>query len=149
VSKGDSKLKNGQVVTKKLVREVNADLKKKSKKTADVRDTEAATSEPILLGITQASLTTDSFFSAASFQETTKVLTDAAIEGKVDHLLGLKENVIIGHLIPAGTGNRKFRELIVSPMEAAVPEAEEVLEPLAEAEEAEGKKRKKKTRIVA
>ncbi len=112
-SKGDSKLKNGQLVPRKLIRELNADLKKKSKKVVEVRDAEPATSEPILLGITQASLTTDSFISAASFQETTKVLTDAAIEGKIDHLLGLKENVIMGHLIPAGTGQKKFRDIIV------------------------------------
>ena len=68
----------------------------------------------MLLGITQTSLTTESFISAASFQETTKVLTDAAIRGKVDHLLGLKENVIIGQLIPAGTGLRKYKEIIVT-----------------------------------
>jgi DNA-directed RNA polymerase subunit beta' len=114
-SKGDSKLKNGAVVLKKAVREMNSDLKKKSKKVIEARDTEPATFEPILLGITQASLTTDSFISAASFQETTKVLTDAAIEGKVDYLLGLKENVIMGHLIPAGTGQKKFRNVVVSP----------------------------------
>ncbi len=112
-SKGDSKFKNGQLIQKKEVREVNIDLKKRSKKVAEVRDAEPATSEPILLGITQASLTTDSWFSAASFQETTKVLTDAAIEGKVDPLLGLKENVIMGHLIPAGTGQKKWKNLMV------------------------------------
>jgi DNA-directed RNA polymerase subunit beta' len=116
-NKGDSKLKNGQVVAKKKVREANTDLRKKTKKVAEFRDTEAATAEPILLGITQAALSTDSFISAASFQETTKVLTDAAIEGKVDYLLGLKENVIMGHLIPAGTGLKKFRNIIVMPKE--------------------------------
>lgn len=150
VNKGDSKLKNGQVVTKKLVREINTDLKKKGKKPVEVRDAEPATSEPILLGITQASLTTDSFISAASFQETTKVLTDAAIEGKVDYLLGLKENVIMGHLIPAGTGQRRFRDLIVIPKEVPLapvePEMKE--EGIAVGEEEE-KKKKKKTRIVA
>ncbi|HEY5614981.1 MAG TPA: DNA-directed RNA polymerase subunit beta', partial [Bacteroidota bacterium] len=119
VSKGDSKLKNGQVTTKKSVREINADLRKKTKKVAEVEDADSATFEPILLGITQASLTTDSFISAASFQETTKVLTDAAIEGKVDYLLGLKENVIMGHLIPAGTGQKKFRNVIVSSTESS------------------------------
>ena len=71
---------------------------------------EAATSEPLLLGITRASLSTESFISAASFQETTKVLTEAAISGKVDYLLGLKENVIIGHLIPAGTGIERYKK---------------------------------------
>jgi DNA-directed RNA polymerase subunit beta' len=116
-NKGDSKLKNGQLVSKKKVREFNTELRKKTKKVAEFRDAEPATSEPILLGITQASLSTDSFISAASFQETTKVLTDAAIEGKVDHLLGLKENVIMGHLIPAGTGIKKFRNIIVIPKE--------------------------------
>jgi DNA-directed RNA polymerase subunit beta' len=70
----------------------------------------------VLLGITTAALTTDSFISAASFQETTKVLTDAAIEGKVDNLLGLKENVIMGHLIPAGTGLKHFRDIIPEPI---------------------------------
>jgi DNA-directed RNA polymerase subunit beta' len=85
VSKGDSKFKNGQSISKKQVREINIDLKKKNKKVIEYRDALPATSDPILLGITQASLTTESFISAASFQETTKVLTDAAIEGKVDN----------------------------------------------------------------
>ena len=84
-----------------------------------------ATATPLLLGITRASLSTESFISAASFQETTKVLTEAAICGKVDHLLGLKENVIIGHLIPAGTGTDKYRAIKVRyPEEVAEPEAE-------------------------
>jgi DNA-directed RNA polymerase subunit beta' len=117
--KGDAKLKEGQLISKKKVREANTDLRKKSKKIAEFRDAMPATSEPILLGITQAALSTDSFISAASFQETTKVLTDAAIEGKVDLLLGLKENVIMGHLIPAGTGLKKFRNVIVLPREEA------------------------------
>lgn len=112
--KGDSKLKNNTVVEKKRVKELNAELKKKEKKQIEFRDAEPALSEPVLLGITTASLSTDSFISAASFQETTKVLTDAAIEAKVDHLLGLKENVIMGHLIPAGTGLKKFRDVIVT-----------------------------------
>ena len=76
---------------------------------------EAATYEPLILGITKASLATESFLSAASFQETTKVLTDASIEGKVDHLLGLKENVIIGKLIPAATGLKKYRTIEIGP----------------------------------
>ena len=148
-SKGDSKLKNGTVITKKEVREFNADLKKKEKKVAETRDTEPATSDPILLGITQASLTTDSFISAASFQETTKVLTDAAVEGKVDMLLGLKENVIMGHLIPAGTGQKKFRDLMVVSKE----KSEDVSEPQEEVVEVAGgdgeKKLKRKARSVA
>jgi DNA-directed RNA polymerase subunit beta' len=115
-NKGDSsKVKNGQLLGKKKIREINADLKKRVKKVVEVRDTEPATSEPVLLGITSAALSTDSFISAASFQETTKVLTDAAIEGKVDMLLGLKENVIMGHLIPAGTGLKHFKDMIVAP----------------------------------
>ncbi len=112
--KGDSKLKNYAIVEKKVVKELNAELKKKEKKVIEYRDAETAMSEPILLGITTASLSTDSFISAASFQETTKVLTDAAIEGKVDNLLGLKENVIMGHLIPAGTGLKKFHKVLVT-----------------------------------
>ena len=80
-----------------------------------------ATSEPLLLGITKASLTTQSFISAASFQETTRVLTDAAIRGARDDLLGLKENIIIGHLIPAGTGIYRYSELEVEPPEGFEP----------------------------
>ena len=93
---------------------MNGDLRKKAKKVVEYRDALPATSEPVLLGITTAALSTESFISAASFQETTKVLTDAAIESKVDHLLGLKENVIMGHLIPAGTGLKHFRDVVVS-----------------------------------
>ena len=89
--------------------EVNAELKKEKK--------EQAQTEEIILGITKASLATDSFLSAASFQETTKVLTDAALEGKTDRLLGLKENVIIGKLIPAATGLRRYRRLEIEPTE--------------------------------
>jgi len=120
-SKGDSKIKNGQQISRKKIREANADLRKKGKKIVEVRDGDPATTEPVLLGITQAALSTDSFVSAASFQETTKVLTDAAVEGKVDYLLGLKENVIMGHLIPAGTGLKKFKSLIVMAKEDKVP----------------------------
>lgn len=146
VKKGDSKLKNGQLISKKKMREINADLRKKSKKVVEFRDAEPATSEPVLLGITQAALTTDSFVSAASFQETTKVLTDAAIEGKVDHLLGLKENVIMGHLIPAGTGLKKFRSIIVTSKEepiVAVPTVEPSIE------EEEEKKSRKKEKVTS
>jgi len=112
VNKGDAKLKAGQIVQRKKAREANGELRKKSKKVMEYRDAEPATSEPVLLGITSAALSTDSFISAASFQETTKVLTDAAIEGKVDNLLGLKESVIMGHLIPAGTGLKHFKEIV-------------------------------------
>jgi len=86
---------------------------------------EPATSKPLLLGITRASLSTDSFISAASFQETTKVLTEAAVSGKVDYLLGLKENVIIGHLIPAGTGIDRYKSLRVISDEEPSEEAAE------------------------
>ena len=119
--KGDSKLKDGQLLLKNKVREINADLKKKDKKPIQVRDAEPATFEHILLGITQAALSTESFISAASFQETTKVLANAATEAKVDKLLGLKENVVMGHLIPAGTGLRKYRNILLK-TETAVPE---------------------------
>jgi DNA-directed RNA polymerase subunit beta' len=137
-NKGDSsKVKNGQLIGKKKIREINTDLKKRVKKVVEVRDTEPATSEPVLLGITSAALSTDSFISAASFQETTKVLTDAAIEGKVDMLLGLKENVIMGHLIPAGTGLKHFKDMIVTPPGGPLS-AEELA---AEAEEPAGRVR--------
>jgi len=127
-NKGDSsKVKAGQLLTKKKVKEINVDLKKRSKKTVESREAEPATSEPVLLGITSAALSTDSFISAASFQETTKVLTDAAIEGKVDFLLGLKENVIMGHLIPAGTGLKRFTDMVVAP-----PEGYQAEEPVQE-----------------
>ncbi len=142
LSKGDSKYKNGQIASKKKVREANTELRKRAKKVAEFRDAEPATSEPILLGITSAALSTDSFISAASFQETTKVLTDAAIEGKVDSLLGLKENVIMGHLIPAGTGLKYLRDLMVTP---AGVEAEE---PAPEEEEVAAKKAKKERAVA-
>ncbi len=142
-NKGDSKLKNGQVLSKKKVREVNTEIRKKTKKIGEFRDAEPATAEPILLGITQASLSTDSFISAASFQETTKVLTDAAIEGKVDMLLGLKENVIMGHLIPAGTGLKKFRNIIVTPQEESTPLEIEALTPEEPVEKKKMRKREK------
>ncbi len=111
--RGDSRFKVGQLVLRRKFKETNVELKKKEKKAAGARDAEPATSEPLLLGITQASLTTESFISAASFQETTKVLTDAAVEAKIDNLHGLKENVIMGRLIPAGTGLKGYRDLLV------------------------------------
>ncbi len=111
---GDSqKLKPGQIVTARELRDENSSLKRKDQKIVDVRDAMPAVSRPTLQGITQASLKTESWLSAASFQETTKVLSEAAIRGKADHLAGLKENVIVGHLIPAGTGQRTFNDLIV------------------------------------
>jgi DNA-directed RNA polymerase subunit beta' len=119
--KGESRLKNGQSISKSKFRELNTDLKKKEKKPIITRDAEPATFEHILLGITQAALSTESFISAASFQETTKVLANAAIEAKVDKLTGLKENVVMGHLIPAGTGLKKYRKILLK-SEIAVPE---------------------------
>jgi DNA-directed RNA polymerase subunit beta' len=111
---GDSqKLKPGQIVSTRELRDENSSLKRKDQKIAEVRDAMPAVSRPTLQGITQASLKTESWLSAASFQETTKVLSEAAIRGKADHLAGLKENVIVGHLIPAGTGQRTFNDLIV------------------------------------
>jgi DNA-directed RNA polymerase subunit beta' len=132
VNKHDSKFKFGQVVQKKKVKEMNIELKKKSKEPAEYRDAQPASYEPVLLGITQASLTTESWISAASFQETTKVLTEAAIEAKADTLLGLKENVIIGHLIPAGSGLKKFRNIEVTPKETEPVVAEAELPMVAE-----------------
>ncbi len=115
--KGDSKYRVGQLVERAIVMAKNRDLRRAKKKIAEFRDAAPATSEDVLLGITSAALSTDSFISAASFQETTKVLTDASVEGKLDKLVGLKENVIIGQLIPAGTGLKKFRELILTEKE--------------------------------
>ena len=110
---GDSRFKLNQKVDRVKFEYTNRQLTKAEKKLAEARPAQPATAEPILLGITQAALTTDSFISAASFQETTRVLTDAAIAGKVDYLYGLKENVIVGNLIPAGTGLKKFKQLQV------------------------------------
>jgi DNA-directed RNA polymerase subunit beta' len=111
---GDSqKFKPGQIVTARELRDENSALRRKDQKLAEVRDALSAVSRPTLQGITQASLKTESWLSAASFQETTKVLSEAAIRGKADQLMGLKENVIVGHLIPAGTGQRRFENLIV------------------------------------
>lgn len=112
--KGDSKFKVGQIVMKDKFREVNQDLRKKGKKVAQSRPAEPAIAEPVLLGITQASLTTESWLSAASFQETTRVLSEAAVEAKDDFLYGLKENIILGQLIPAGTGLRHYQDMIVT-----------------------------------
>jgi DNA-directed RNA polymerase subunit beta' len=138
IDKGDSdKVHEGDIMLKKEVRDLNAALKKKSKGVIKTRDTVPASAEPVLLGITQTSLTTDSFISAASFQETTKVLTDAAIKGKVDNLNGLKENVIIGQLIPAGTGLKKYRDILVTHKEKYRKEAEAAVEEIAEEEKVE------------
>ena len=115
VDAGDSTtLKAGQIVSARKLRDENSQLKRADKQLVESRDAVPATSTPLLQGITRASLQTQSFISAASFQETTKVLNEAAISGKEDHLLGLKENVIVGHLIPAGTGVRRFQKVLVA-----------------------------------
>jgi len=115
---GQSKFKVAQLIAKPKLREINSDLTRKSKKLINTRDAEPATFDNILLGITHAALSTESFISAASFQETTKVLTNAATEAKVDNLIGLKENVVMGHLIPAGSGLKKYRNIILTGDEA-------------------------------
>ncbi|RYC50285.1 DNA-directed RNA polymerase subunit beta' [Flagellimonas olearia] len=115
---GDSeRLKPGQIVTARQLRDENSILRREDKTLVTARDAVAATATPILQGITRASLQTKSFISAASFQETTKVLNEAAVSGKVDSLEGLKENVIVGHKIPAGTGMRDYDSIIVGSKE--------------------------------
>jgi len=114
-SAGETELLPGQLVDRVALERENARAKKDNK--------ELATFEPLILGITKASLATESFLSAASFQETTKVLTDASIEGKIDRLLGLKENVIIGKLIPAATGLRRYRQIEIGPTDPVTPGA--------------------------
>ena len=110
---GSEELKEGQMITARRLRDENGSLKRRDLDLVEARDAIPATSVPLLQGITRASLQTRSFVSAASFQETTKVLNEAAVSGKQDQLLGLKENVIVGHLIPAGTGTRDFQEIVV------------------------------------
>jgi DNA-directed RNA polymerase subunit beta' len=124
---GDTELLPGQLVDKIVLEKENTRVKKEKK--------EQATFEPLILGITKASLATESFLSAASFQETTKVLTDASIEGKVDNLLGLKENVIIGKLIPAATGLKRYRGIEIGPSEKVPKETYERAALLAALEE--------------
>ena len=118
IDAGDSEnLQKGQIVTARKLRDENSVLKRRDLRLVQVRDAVPATSTQILQGITRAALQTKSFMSAASFQETTKVLNEAAIRGKVDHLEGMKENVICGHLIPAGTGLREFDKIVVGSKE--------------------------------
>ena len=129
-SAGDSEtLKEGQIISSRDLRDENSILKRTDKQLVLTRDAIPATATPILQGITRASLQTKSFISAASFQETTKVLNEAAVNGKVDTLEGLKENVIVGHRIPAGTGMRKYETIIVgskSELEEMTREKQEV-----------------------
>ena len=113
---GDSEnLKVGQLVSARKLRDENSILKRDDKNLVEARDAKPATASTQLQGITRASLQTKSFISAASFQETTKVLNEAAVNAKNDHLGGLKENVIVGHKIPAGTGIREYDDIIVGP----------------------------------
>lgn len=114
ISAGDSdRVKPGQIISVRMLRDINSQLKRRDLKVVEARDAIPATSAQVLQGITRAALQTASFISAASFQETTKVLNEAAIYAKVDPLEGLKENVICGHLIPVGTGMKEYRGFIV------------------------------------
>jgi DNA-directed RNA polymerase subunit beta' len=118
IDRGDSEVfKEGQIITARKLRDENSQLRRKDKKLVEAREAIPATSSQILQGITRAALQTKSWMSAASFQETTKVLNEAAINGKVDELNGLKENVICGHLIPAGTGLKEYKNLVVGSKE--------------------------------
>ena len=118
---GDSDvLKEGQIITPRQLRDENSVLRREDKNLVEARDSNPATAEQILQGITRASLQTKSFISAASFQETTKVLNEAAVSGKIDYLEGLKENVIVGKRIPAGTGMRQYDNIIVGPMDEMI-----------------------------
>ena len=117
VEAGDSqRFVPGDIITPRELRGENSSLERQGLKTIVVRDAKPATANQILQGITRAALKTNSFISAASFQETTKVLSEAAIRGRVDYLEGLKENVICGHAIPAGTGQKEFQEILVAPI---------------------------------
>jgi len=114
VDPGDSNLKAGDIIDRRKLREINSEMKRRDLRPVQVREVQLAVAEPVLLGITQAALNTDSWVSAASFQETTRVLANAAIAAKRDELRGLKENVIVGKLVPAGTGLRQYRDIIVA-----------------------------------
>ncbi|MFA7401778.1 MAG: DNA-directed RNA polymerase subunit beta', partial [Bacteroidales bacterium] len=115
---GDSvKYQKGQIISVRELRDENSYLKRQDKHQMEVRDAQPATSKQILQGITRASLQTQSWISAASFQETTKILTEASVYAKSDELSGLKENVIVGHLIPCGTGLKEYENIIVGSME--------------------------------
>ena len=139
IDKGDSdNVKSGQILSARKLRDENSVLRRKDKKLIESRDAQSATARQVLQGITKASLQTDSFLSAASFQETTKVLTQAATQAKADDLLGLKENVLVGHLIPAGTGLRRYQDIIVGSREEyeALMETKEEVNIIPEAEKA-------------
>ncbi|MBO6794693.1 MAG: DNA-directed RNA polymerase subunit beta' [Balneolaceae bacterium] len=130
---GGSELKKGTILDRREVRDINNQLIKDDKEELQTREAEPAISKPILLGITRAALSTESWLSAASFQETTKVLTQASIEAKKDFLRGLKENVVVGHKVPAGTGLRDYNDIIVGSkkdMEEGEAEVAQVFEAL-------------------
>ena len=112
-SSGDTGLEKDMMIEKSELNDINKEVKAEGKEIGKYRKTIPATFEPILMGITRASLNTESFISAASFQETTRVLTDAATAGKTDYLYGLKENVAVGRLIPAGTGTPVISDILV------------------------------------
>ncbi len=138
---GGSDLKQGTILDRREVRDINNELIKEGKDELETREAEPAISKPILLGITRAALSTESWLSAASFQETTKVLTQASIEAKKDFLLGLKENVVVGHKVPAGTGLRKYEDLIVgkkSELDEKEQEVAKVFEQLSAGDGEEG-----------
>lgn len=126
VDPGDSKLLVGEMILRNKLRELNSDLKRKNKKEVETREPITATFDNLLLGITSAALSTESFISAASFQETTKVLANAAVAAKTDHLRGLKENVVMGKLIPAGTGLKKYRQIMVKGSDVDLAPADEI-----------------------
>jgi DNA-directed RNA polymerase subunit beta' len=122
VSPGDSEFEKDSLVDKKELREINKVIKEDGKTPAKSRKPKPPTFKPLLMGITQASLNTESFISAASFQETTRILTNAAVECKTDYLLGLKENIAVGKLIPAGTGTPGLLDIFVTDPDATVEE---------------------------
>tara|TARA_R100000388_G_scaffold94994_1_gene84938 strand:+ start:7130 stop:11446 length:4317 start_codon:yes stop_codon:yes gene_type:complete len=137
---GGSELKKGAILDRREVRDVNNELIKEGVEELETREAEPAISKPILLGITRAALSTDSWLSAASFQETTKVLTQASIEAKKDFLRGLKENVVVGHKVPAGTGLRDYNDIVVGSkkdMEEGDEEIAKVFEELGGSENGE------------
>jgi DNA-directed RNA polymerase subunit beta' len=123
---GDSDFEKDMLVDKKEFNELNKELKESGKNPAKYSKTKPATFEPLLMGITRASLNTESFISAASFQETTRVLTNAATAGQTDYLRGLKENVAVGRLIPAGTGLHEYRDIIVGNAREEQEDAESI-----------------------
>jgi DNA-directed RNA polymerase subunit beta' len=133
---GGTDLKVGELAHRDVIKEANAKAEAEGKAGAKAKKTKRANGRTLLLGITKAALSSDSFLSGASFQESTKVLTEASLRGATDTLVGLKENVLLGHLIPAGTGFRPYQEIRVKPL-VALPEEEEAEEER-RLEEAEG-----------